>query len=124
MGALLKLNLLGLLDHPGDDPALPPAHRPRLDDRHAVPDFHVVSFVVREKLRRAFLGLAVERIANLPLDGHHDALVHLVADDTPGNFRFRGHEYSFINPEASAPRSPTPSLPEAQRPARLRRARP
>src|SRR3982751_2956553 len=120
MGALL--NLLGFLDDPGDPPALPPAHRPRLDDCHAIADFHVVAFVVRQKLRRALLGLAVERVSNLPLDGNHDALVHLVADDTPGNFRFRGH---FSDPGSFAPAVPPRlALAAPQRPAPRRRARP
>jgi hypothetical protein len=46
---------------------------------------------VRQELRCPLLGLAVEGIANLPLDRDDDALVHLVADDKAGDFSFRSH---------------------------------
>src|SRR5215217_3173495 len=81
-----RLDLLRLLDHPGDHPALAAAHRPRFDDGDAVADLDVAVLVVREKLRGAALCLAVELVPRLPLDGDGDRLLHLVADDNAGDF--------------------------------------
>src|SRR3954452_9031085 len=68
-------------DDAGQGPALPAAHRPRLGDRDDVADLGGVLFVMDHELRGPPLGLAVETVAYLPLDGDDDALLHLVADD-------------------------------------------
>src|SRR4051794_10278627 len=67
-------------------PALPAALRPRLDDLDDVAGLRLVLFVVAHELRRAPLGLAVQPVPHLPLDGDDDALLHLVADDDAGLF--------------------------------------
>src|SRR3954447_13483807 len=68
-------------DDAGQGPALPAAHRPRLGDRDDVANLRGVLFVMDHELRGPPLGLAVETVAYLPLDGDDDALLHLVADD-------------------------------------------
>src|SRR3954454_24749601 len=80
------LDLPGLLDHAGHHPALAGAHRPRLDDRHAIADLGVVVLVVREERRGPALVLAVEFVPGLALDGDRDRLLHLVAHHDAGYF--------------------------------------
>src|SRR5437879_11363143 len=67
-------------------PALAAALRARLDDLDDVARLRLVLLVVDHELRRAPLGLAVEPVPHLPLDGDDDALLHLVADDDAGLF--------------------------------------
>src|SRR5688572_28009060 len=90
------LDLLRLLDHASDHPALAGAHRPGLDDRHAIADLDVVVLVVREELRGPPLRLAVELVTGLPLDRDGHRLLHLVADDHAGDFRLGGHLHSLL----------------------------
>ena len=65
-GALLDLR--GLCDDAHDDPPLAAAERPRLCDRHRVAHLGGVVLVVRDELRRLALRLAVDLVADLPLD--------------------------------------------------------
>jgi len=46
---------------------------------------------VHHELRGAPLRLAVEAVADLLLDRHYDALLHLVADHDADFFRFLSH---------------------------------
>src|SRR5262245_14929504 len=91
------LNHGGLLDlHRFTDdflqrPALAAAERTRFDDLHGVADLRRVLLVVDHELRRPALGLAVEAVTDLPLDGDDAALLHPVADDDANFFRFRRH---------------------------------
>src|SRR5713101_7884409 len=82
------LSLHGLSDDLLEHPALPPAERPGLDDGDRVARLGLVLLVVHHEGRRAPLGLAVQAVAYLPLDGHDDALLHLVAEDDAELFRF------------------------------------
>src|SRR5712691_9516343 len=75
-------------------PALAAALRARLDDLHHVTRLRFVLLVVDHELRRAPLGLPVEPVPHLPLDGNHDALLHLVAHDDAGLFRLLAHKSS------------------------------
>src|SRR5262245_34030330 len=90
-----SLYLGGALDDARHRPALAPAERPGFRDRHLVADLRVVLLVVREELRRALLGLAVDAVLHAPLDGNHHALLHAVADDHALQFRFRAHDLAF-----------------------------
>src|SRR5262245_51851706 len=65
-------------------PALAAAERPRFDDFHDIARLRLVLLVVDHELRRPPRRLAVEPVADLPFDGHGDALLHLVADDDAG----------------------------------------
>src|SRR3954453_18539942 len=78
-------------DDAGEGPALPAAHRPRFRDRDGVADLRGILLVVHHELRGAPLGFAVQPVPHLPLDRHHDALLHLVADDHSDFFRFLSH---------------------------------
>src|SRR5206468_7418044 len=68
------LDFDGLAHNPCERPPFPPAHRTRLDDGHGVADLCLVLLVVNHELRRAPLGLAVEPVSHLPLDGDDAAL--------------------------------------------------
>src|SRR5438445_9721384 len=95
------LGLHGLSDDLLEHPALSPAERPGLDDGDRVAGPGLVPLVVHHEGRRAPLGLAVQPVAYLPLDGHDDATLHLVAEDDAVLFRFLGHvcsHESFIAP--------------------------
>src|SRR3954470_16669474 len=76
-----------------EDPALPLAQRPALDDGDAVAHFRGVLLVVGHEPRRMALAFAVHLVAHLPLDGNDAALLHLVADDHPDFFGFFCHRY-------------------------------
>src|SRR5688572_13043455 len=73
------------------DPPLAARQRPRLGNRHGVAHLGFVLLVVRDKLRRLALRLAVDVVPHLALDGHDDGLVHLVADDRAGDLCFDAH---------------------------------
>src|SRR5207248_3585988 len=104
------LNLGALPYHACQRPALAPAQRPRLDDRHGVADARLVFLVVHHELRRAPLGLAVQAVAHVPLHGDHDALLHLVADDDADFFTFLRHSLpTFFNSRGARPHA-LPSL--------------
>src|SRR5215470_1970435 len=81
---LLASDLLPLGHYPRDNPALAPRQRTRFGKRDGVADLRFVAFVMGDELRRLLLTLAVDRVADLPLHGDHDGLVHLVADDGAG----------------------------------------
>src|SRR6185369_14925050 len=70
-----------LPNHPLQRPPLPAAERARFDDLDPVADLRGVLLVVHHERRRAALLLAIRLVPHLPFDGHHDALLHLVADD-------------------------------------------
>src|SRR5262249_1040036 len=82
-----------LADDALERPALAAAHRPCLHDLDGVAGLRLVLLVVHHERRRPPLGLAVQAVAHLPLDGDHDALLHLVADDAAGLFAFLRHGY-------------------------------
>src|SRR6187402_3436626 len=92
-------------DDPGDDPPLPLAQGPALDDRNAVAYLRGVLLVVCDELRRPALGLAVEAVPHLPLDRNDARLLHLVADDNAFFFSLLSHRLSFLQ----LPRGPTPA---------------
>src|SRR5947209_3852964 len=75
-------------------PAFPPTHRPRFDNRDHVAGLRFILLVVDHELRGAALGLAVEPMPYLPLDGDDTALLHPVADDHTHFFRFDCHHES------------------------------
>src|SRR4029077_110438 len=77
--ALLDRNCLA--NHALQRPALPPAHRPCFHYGDDVADLRLAVLVVDHETRRSAFGLAVHPVSPLPLDGDHDALLHLVADD-------------------------------------------
>src|SRR5438034_3165127 len=68
-----SLHFRRLAHDPRQRPALPAAERPALDNRHGVADLGFVLLVVHHEGRRAALGLAVEPVPHLPLDGDDDA---------------------------------------------------
>src|SRR5262245_39944193 len=86
-------DFLRLLDDARHDPPLATAHRPALDDGHAVADGGVAGLVVGHELRRPALRLAVHVVPDLPLDSHDDGLLHLVADHNAGDLLTR-HTYT------------------------------
>src|SRR5659263_335771 len=71
------------LDQPGDAPPFILAHRPRLDDLHAVPEPEFVLLVVRLERDAAPDVFLVDVVRNQPLHSNDHGLVHLVADDRP-----------------------------------------
>src|SRR6478736_5825984 len=73
--------LLGALEDLHDAPTLGGGQRTGLHDQDPVADATVVLLVVRLELGRASQDLAVEGVLDAVLDGDHDGLVHLVADD-------------------------------------------
>src|SRR5262249_60562505 len=58
-------------------PPLPAALRTRLDDLDDVAGLRFALLVVAHELRRAPLGLPVQPVPHLPLDGNDGALLHL-----------------------------------------------
>src|SRR6185437_10779013 len=74
----------GLLEHRHDPPALVARQRPARSDLHQIPVARLALLVVRQQLRRAADELAVRRMLDEPLNLHGDRLLHLGADDTPG----------------------------------------
>src|SRR5262245_26563664 len=66
---------------PRERPPLAAAHRAGLDDGDHVAGLRFVLLVVDHELRRAPLGLAVQAVPHLPLDGYDAALLHRVAHD-------------------------------------------
>src|SRR5579864_6124150 len=85
------LGLRGLANDLLELPPLPPAERPGLDDGDGVARPGLVLLVVHHEGRRAPLGLAVQAVPHVPLDGHDNALLHLVAEDDAVLFRLLGH---------------------------------
>src|SRR6266496_1931942 len=73
--------LLRLLEDLHDPPALCRRQWPGLHQQHPVADAARVLLVVRLQLAGVPQDLAVERMLDPVLDGHHHRLVHLVADD-------------------------------------------
>src|SRR4051812_29900994 len=59
-----------------EGPPLAAPQRTRLDDLDDVANLRPPFFVVHHELRRPPLGLPVEPVTHLPLDRHHDALLH------------------------------------------------
>src|SRR5688572_22114878 len=90
-------------DNPRHDPPLALAQRPALDDRDAIAHLGGVVLVMRDELRRPALGLAIEAVPHLPLDGNDAGLLHLVADDDAFFFGLLCHWFIFSN----LPRGPT-----------------
>src|SRR5690349_689340 len=80
MGLCLLLRLLEDLHHA---PALGRAEGAGLHDQDTVTDAAVVLLVVGLQLAGTAEHLAVQRVLDAVLDGDHDGLVHLVADDQP-----------------------------------------
>src|SRR5438046_4723266 len=62
-------------------PALAAAEWTGLDDLDSVADLRRVLFVVDHELRRTALGLSVQPVTHLPLDGDDAAFLHPVAHD-------------------------------------------
>src|SRR5690606_26222535 len=72
---------LGLFEDLDDAPTLGRRERPGLHDQDPVTDAALVLLVVSLELVVAAHDLAVEGVLDTVLDGDHDGLVHLVADD-------------------------------------------
>src|SRR5215467_6708823 len=72
-------------------PSLRAAERPRFDDGDGIAWLRFVVLVMYGELRCSSLGLSVQPMADLPLDGNDDALLHLVADDHANLFRLSSH---------------------------------
>src|SRR3954470_2416398 len=85
------LDLLRLLDDRGHHPALAGAERPALGDRDLVADLGLVLLVMREERGGPLRGLAVERIADLPLARALYGPVLLVAGDGASDRCLGGH---------------------------------
>src|SRR5262245_34451376 len=66
---------------PGERPPFAAAHRAGLDDSDHIAGLRFVLLVVDHELRRAPLGLAVQAVPHLPLDGHAAAPLHPVPHD-------------------------------------------
>src|SRR5207249_632025 len=92
-------DLKRLAEHPFQRPSFPPAEGTRFHDFHRVPGLGRVLFVVHHELRRTPLGLAVESVTDLPLDGDDAAFLHPIADDDALLFGFR----HLFNPVALIP---------------------
>src|SRR5262245_18187622 len=88
----LLLYLGRALDYASHRPALAPAERPGLGDRHLVAHLGIVLLVVSEEFRGALLRLTVDAVLHAPLDRHDHALLHAVADDHALQFRLRAHD--------------------------------
>src|SRR5262245_61589777 len=76
---------------PCERPPFAAAHRAGLDDGDHVAGLRFVLLVMDHELRRAPLGLAVQAVPHLPLDGHDAALLHRVAHDHANFLRLFCH---------------------------------
>src|SRR5688572_33407699 len=76
--------LRAALEYLHEAPALVARQRPALLDRDQVARAAIAVLVVRQQLRRAALVLAVLRVRHVALDQDRDRLLHLCADDAPG----------------------------------------
>src|SRR5262249_42858369 len=77
---------------------------------HPVTNLRFAVLVVDHEGRRPAARLAVEAVTHLPLDGHDDALLHLVTDHDADLLGFLGHP----DPQTSSSTSllTPPALPE------------
>src|SRR5688572_22915481 len=108
MASLLDLRSLG--DDARHHPPLAAGERTRLGDGDGVADLRLVVLVVGDELGGLALGLAVDLVADLALDGDDDGLVHLVADDGAGDLCLDAHfDFSrrMVLIRARSRRSPT-----------------
>src|SRR5580704_3786398 len=97
-----RLALLGLLlDDLEQRPGLVPRHRATRGDDDEIAVLGRALVIVSEQLRRAADELAVRRMLHQTLDFHRNGLVHLGADDPPGEraralrFHLRFHLSAF-----------------------------